>query len=80
MNLKRMTDKAKQAIAERGGTERLKEDAERLRGIASGPGTAKDKLKHAGDALRQPRPDASRDTAPGVDRPDAPADGRSGPA
>jgi hypothetical protein len=54
VNLKRIADKAKQTIDARGGTERLKQDAERLRGIATGPGTAKEKAKAGSEALRQP--------------------------
>lgn len=72
MNLKRLTDKARQAIADRGGTERLKDDADRLRGIATGPGTAKEKAKNVGDALRQPTPAATRDTPTKAERPDPP--------
>lgn len=75
MNLKRLTDKARQAIADRGGTERLKDDAERLRGIATGSGTTKEKAKDAGDALRQPAPAATRDTPTKVERPDPPIGG-----
>jgi len=70
MNLKRLTDRARQAIEERGGTERLKADAERLRDIAAGPGTAKQKAKEAGDALREPAPAATRDTPTSAERPD----------
>lgn len=53
-----MADKAKRVIEDRGGTEQLKHDAERLRGIATGPGTAKDKAKAAGEALKKPDPPA----------------------
>lgn len=56
MDFKRLADKAKRVIDDRGGTEQLKHDAERLRGIATGPGTARDKAKAAGDALKQPSP------------------------
>jgi hypothetical protein len=58
MNFKRMADRAKRVIEDRGGTEQLKHDAERLRGIATGPGTAKDKAKAAGEALKKPGPNA----------------------
>lgn len=53
MDLKRFTDKAKQALDERGGPERLKQEAERLRTIATGPGSASDKAKAAGDAIKK---------------------------
>lgn len=55
MDLKRMADKAKRVIDERGGTEQIRRDADRLRGIATGPGTAKQKAEAAGEALKQPR-------------------------
>lgn len=45
---------AKKALDARGGTDGLKQDAEKLRDIATGPGTAKEKAKAAGDALREP--------------------------
>lgn len=61
MNFKRLADTAKRAIDDRGGTERLKQDAERLRGIASGPGTTKDKAKRAGDVLKEPAGKAPAD-------------------
>lgn len=53
MDFKRLTDKAKQALDERGGPERLKLEAERLRTIATGPGSAGDKARAAGDVLKQ---------------------------
>ena len=56
MDLKRLADKAKQVIDDRGGTERLKQDAQRLRDIAAGPGTPRDKARAAGDALKEPVP------------------------
>ena len=54
MNLKGLADTARRAIEDRGGTDRLKQDADRLREIAMGPGSITDKAKAAGDALRQP--------------------------
>lgn len=45
---------AKKTIDARGGTEQLKRDAERLKGIATGPGTAKEKAKAGSEALKQP--------------------------
>jgi hypothetical protein len=60
MDFKKLADKAKKTLDERGGTERLKQDAERLRGIATGPGSAKDKAKAATDALKQPAPGHER--------------------
>ncbi len=48
-----LANKAKDVIDERGGTDRLKADAERLRAIATGPGTPQEKAKAAGDALKE---------------------------
>lgn len=56
-----MADKAKRVIDERGGTEQLRRDADRLRGIATGPGTAKQKAKAAGEAFKQPSPGTTSD-------------------
>lgn len=73
-----MADKAKQAIDDRGGTERLKQEAERLRDIATGPGTAKDKSKAAGDALKRAGTETpSERTAP--QHPEPPVGGGSAP-
>ena len=53
MDFKRITDKAKQALDERGGPERLKLEAERLKKIATGPGSASDKARAAADVVKQ---------------------------
>lgn len=53
-NLSNLANKAKDAVEKRGGTEALKEDAERLRGIAKGPGSLADKAKAAAAALKDP--------------------------
>jgi hypothetical protein len=50
MDFKRLQRKAKQLIDGRGGTTSLKEDAEELRDIAKGPGSASEKAKRAADA------------------------------
>jgi hypothetical protein len=73
MNLRAMVavaNRAKRVIDDRGGTERLKQDAERLRAIANGPGTPQEKAKAAGEALKA-KP-ASDPDAPG-DAPPPPA-------
>ena len=67
MDFKRFTDKAKQALDERGGPERLKQEAERLKAIATGPGSTSEKARAAGDALKHAattRPDPDRSTPP----------------
>ena len=67
MDFKRLTDKDKQALDERGGPERLKQEAERLKTIATGPGSAGDKARAAGDVLKHAattRPDRSTPPRP----------------
>lgn len=53
MKWNRIADMAKKTIDSRGGTEGLKRDADKLRDIATGPGTPKEKAKRAADALKQ---------------------------
>jgi hypothetical protein len=53
MRWSRLADTAKKTIDSRGGTEGLKRDAEQLREIARGQGSAKDKAKRAAEALKQ---------------------------
>lgn len=72
MDFKKLTDKAKNAIEKRGGTEALKADLQGLKTVATGPGTAKEKAKAAADALKEPGkrgPDAPAATPPGAPRP-----------
>lgn len=45
---------AKKVVDGRGGTDGLKRDAEKLREIATGRGTAKEKAQRAADHLKQP--------------------------
>jgi hypothetical protein len=54
VNLKRLTDRAKNLVNKRGGTDALKEDAEELKDIAKGEGSLKDKAKAAGEAIKDP--------------------------
>lgn len=54
MNLKKLADKAKKTIDERGGMESLKADAEELKKVAKGEGTLKDKAKRAAQAIKEP--------------------------
>ena len=54
MNLKQLTDRAKNLVSRRGGTDALKEDAEELKDIAKGEGSVKDKAKAAGEAVKEP--------------------------
>ena len=54
MDFKSLQRMAKNVIDKRGGTEALKADAEELKKIATGPGTASEKAKRAADALKDP--------------------------
>jgi hypothetical protein len=62
VNLRRLTDQAKNLVNKRGGTGALKEDAEELKDIAAGKGSLKDKAKAAGEAVKDPG-------APGEEKP-----------
>jgi hypothetical protein len=55
-----LVNRAKDVVDKRGGTDQLKRDAEQLKDIASGPGSAQDKAKRAADALKNPRGGAER--------------------
>ncbi len=54
MDFKKLTNRAKDAVEKRGGTDALKKDAQELKDIATGKGTLKDKAKAAGEALKEP--------------------------
>lgn len=54
MNLKRLFDRGKKVVDERGGVESLKEDAQELAGIAKGKGSLTDKAKEAAAAVKDP--------------------------
>jgi hypothetical protein len=54
VNFKNITDKAKELVEKRGGTDSLKEDAAELKDIAKGEGSIKDKAKAAADAVKDP--------------------------
>src|SRR5215218_9343562 len=65
MNLGQLASKAREIVQRRGGTESLKEDAEELKGIASGSGSTADKAKAAAEALKDPgADDAARPEQP----------------
>ena len=53
MKWNRLADQAKKMVDGRGGTDGLKRDAEKLREIATGQGTAKEKAQRAADHLKQ---------------------------
>jgi hypothetical protein len=54
MNLKRLFDKAKKTVDDRGGVQSLKEDAEELKGVAKGKGSLAGKAKGAAAAIKDP--------------------------
>lgn len=62
-----LVNKAKKVVDQRGGTDALKQDAEELKDIARGRGTAQDKAKRAAEALKDPG-------APGGERRERPRD------
>ena len=54
MDLGKLTKKAKQVVDDRGGVDSLKGDAEELKDIVGGRGSAMDKAKKAAEALKDP--------------------------
>jgi len=52
VGLRDLTDRAKQVFEERGGSERLKQDGDALKGIARGEGSLSDKAKAGIERLR----------------------------
>jgi hypothetical protein len=54
MDFKKLADKAKKTIDDRGGVESLKADAEELKKVAQGKGSLSDKAKAAAQALKEP--------------------------
>jgi len=54
MDFKKLADKAKTTIDERGGVESLKADAEELKKVAQGKGSLSDKAKAAAKAIKEP--------------------------
>ena len=64
VDFKRITDRAKDLVEKRGGTESLKEDAGQLREIAKGQGSFGDKAKAAVEAIKRPGGEAGGESAP----------------
>jgi hypothetical protein len=54
VNLSSLTQQAKRFVKKRGGVDSLKGDAEELKDIVSGRGSAVDKAKQAAEALQDP--------------------------
>jgi len=61
VDFKRITDRAKDVVEKRGGSDSLKKDANELKGIAKGPGSFRDKAKAAVDAIKAPGGKSSGD-------------------
>jgi hypothetical protein len=75
--LMRLAGVAKKIIDKRGGTERLKQDVEELKGIAKGEGTLEDKARRAAQRLREPAPG---EQPAGAGGPAAPGDADPAPS
>jgi hypothetical protein len=69
MDLKRLSNKAKDLVEKRGGTESLKQDADELRKIAGSKGSLGDKAKAAKEALRRPGGEPVRAERPKTEQP-----------
>ena len=72
MDLKNLTDKAKELIDKRGGSDSFKEDADELKDIASSDESLVDKAKDAVEAIKDPGADAVAE-APAPPPTEAPA-------
>jgi hypothetical protein len=64
MDFKKLTDRAKKLVDERGGTDALKQDVEELKNIATGKGSIQDKAKAAAEALKDPGAKGEAEAAP----------------
>ena len=71
MDLKKLMNKGKKIIDERGGVESLKEDAQELAGIAKKKGSLSDKAKEAAAAVKKPGTNEPGTNEPGGDEPRA---------
>lgn len=54
VDFKKLSDRAKDLVDKRGGTDGLKRDAGQLKDIATGKGSLSDKAKAAAQALKEP--------------------------
>jgi hypothetical protein len=69
VNFRKLSDRAKDIVDKRGGTDSLKQDAEELRKIARGEGSLKDKAKRAGEAIKDPGARGTEKRPSGASRP-----------
>ena len=60
MDLKRLTNRAKDLVEKRGGADSVKQDAGELRDVARGEGSLKDKTKAAAEAIKQPGAESAK--------------------
>jgi hypothetical protein len=67
MDLNRLTSKAKDLFAKRGGTEAAKEDAQELKDIARSDASLGDKAKEGFEALKDPG-GPGKERGPGEER------------
>ena len=63
VNFRNLTDKAKELVEKRGGTDALKQDAQEVKDIAKGRGSLTDKAKAAADALKDPGASGAEEAA-----------------
>lgn len=80
MDFKKLADKAKKTIDERGGVESLKADAEELKKVAKGKGSLTDKAKAAAAAIKEPGERQGKAGAGGEKRSATPTTGEKHPA
>ena len=69
MDFKKLADKAKKTIDERGGVDSLKADAEELKKVAKGKGSLSDKAKAAAAAIKEPGSGKPAEKEPRASRP-----------
>ena len=68
VNFKKLADRAKDVVEKQGGTDALKEKADRMKQAASGSGSVSDKAKAAAAAAREnPSPESVASEAPGAE-------------
>lgn len=63
VDFRKLSDKAKDLVEKRGGTDALKQDATELKEIARGKGTVGEKARRAAEALKEPGERGSSDPA-----------------
>jgi hypothetical protein len=64
MDLSSLTNRAKDLFNKRGGSQALKEDAQELKDISRGEGSASEKAKEAFEAIKDPGKPGEEGAAP----------------